>query len=60
LAELGMMLCPWVQRWPAPPQEMLDHSICRTTSVSNPQEGANAPGLCWAAHVCAATASVAS
>jgi len=36
LAQLVMMLHPWMQLWPAPPQEMLDHPIGRTTTVANP------------------------
>src|SRR5712692_6296915 len=60
LEKLVMVLCPWMELWPAPPQEMLDHTVRRTTTIPNPQEGANAPGLCCAAHVCASTASAAS
>jgi hypothetical protein len=60
LAELVIMLCPWVQLWPPPPQEMLDYSVRRTTTSANPQEGPYAARLYGATNVCAATASVAS
>lgn len=49
LTQLVVVLCPWQQCWPPPPQEMLDHPVGRAPTVANPQEGATVAWLCRAA-----------